>query len=223
MAHYLAIFMSALLINNLVLTRFFGLDPILGAEEDRRAILPFGFILVALIVVSSVLFWMTERYILSPYATSILYRIFGGGGDIAEFDFRYLRLLVYVVLSVSIAEISSALVLRLKPLLGSQSSHAIDSIAAYLPIAAINCALIGTGILGAQKFGGASSFSEGLIRVVLQATGGGVGLLLILFLMHGIREKLSQTDLPEPFRGTPSILISLGLIALAFMGFAGIF
>jgi Na+-translocating ferredoxin:NAD+ oxidoreductase subunit A len=84
----------------------------------------------------------------------------------------------------------------------------------FLPLITTNCAILGLALLIAMKD---YSFLEGIFF----GLGAGAGFTLALIIMAGIREELELADVPKPFRGAPITLIVAGLLALAFMGFAG--
>lgn len=84
----------------------------------------------------------------------------------------------------------------------------------FLPLITTNCAILGLALLLTMR---EYNFFQSLVF----GLGAGVGFTMALFIMAGIREELELTDIPKPFRGAPITLITAGLLALAFMGFAG--
>lgn len=84
----------------------------------------------------------------------------------------------------------------------------------FLPLITTNCAILGLALLLTMR---EYDFMESIVF----GLGAGVGFTLALFIMAGIREELELTDIPKPFRGAPITLITAGILALAFMGFAG--
>jgi electron transport complex protein RnfA len=84
----------------------------------------------------------------------------------------------------------------------------------FLPLITTNCAILGLALLASMKN---YSFLESIVFGI----GAGVGFTLALVIMAGIREELDLADVPKSFRGAPITLIVAGILALAFMGFAG--
>ena len=84
----------------------------------------------------------------------------------------------------------------------------------FLPLITTNCAILGLALFGSMR---EYSFIENIIF----GLGAGVGFTLALTIMAGIREELDLADVPKPFQGAPITLIVAGILALAFMGFAG--
>ena len=84
----------------------------------------------------------------------------------------------------------------------------------FLPLITTNCAILGLALLLSMR-------EYTFLQSVAFGTGAGAGFTLALFIMAGIREELELTDVPKAFRGAPITLITAGILALAFMGFAG--
>lgn len=84
----------------------------------------------------------------------------------------------------------------------------------FLPLITTNCAILGLALLLSMR-------EYTFMQSVIFGLGAGAGFTLALFIMSGIREELELTDVPKAFRGAPITLITAGLLALAFMGFAG--
>jgi electron transport complex protein RnfA len=84
----------------------------------------------------------------------------------------------------------------------------------FLPLITTNCAILGLALLLSMRH-------YSFIQSIVFGLGAGAGFTLALLIMAGIREELELTDVPQPFRGAPITLITAGLLALAFMGFAG--
>ena len=84
----------------------------------------------------------------------------------------------------------------------------------YLPLITTNCAVLGVTLYNIQ-------YQYNLLESVLNGVFGGIGFLLAIVLMAGVRERLEFSDIPKSFKGFPSSLIIAGLMAIAFMGFSG--
>ncbi len=84
----------------------------------------------------------------------------------------------------------------------------------FLPLITTNCAILGLALLASMR-------GYNFLESVIFGLGAGAGFTLALIIMAGIREELDLADVPKPFRGAPITLIVAGILALAFMGFAG--
>jgi len=93
----------------------------------------------------------------------------------------------------------------------------------YLPLITTNCAVLGVALLNIE--GNPSIGIEGkftFIQSVVQGFSAGVGFLIILILISGLREKLELKEIPESLKGVPIAFITAGLMAIAFLGFSGL-
>ena len=90
-----------------------------------------------------------------------------------------------------------------------------QALGVYLPLITTNCAVLGVALTNVQK---SYSIGAGVVNGVATA----VGFLIAIVLMAGIREKIEYNDVPESFQGTPIVLVTAGLMAIAFFGFSGL-
>ena len=119
----------------------------------------------------------------------------------------YLRTIVFIL-------IIAALVQTVEIILKKKLPSLYKALGVYLPLITTNCAVLGVAIDSAQK---GYSFSETMIYSV----GTALGFLISIVLMAGIRERIEHNDIPESFKGMPIVLITAGLMAIAFSGFMG--
>jgi electron transport complex protein RnfA len=90
-----------------------------------------------------------------------------------------------------------------------------NSLGIYLPLITTNCAVLGVTLINAQE-----SFS--LVESIVSSIGGGVGFIIVLSIMSGIRERLDLADAPEAMKGLPVAFITAMLLSITFFGFGGI-
>ena len=121
-----------------------------------------------------------------------------------------LQVLQYGVFIVLIAALVQAVEMFIKKF----SPPLYDALGIYLPLITTNCAVLGLALLIVIK-------GYTLVQSVVFGFAGGLGFTLVMCMMAGIREELEFADIPAPFKGAPITLITASLIALAFMGFAG--
>ena len=122
-------------------------------------------------------------------------------------DLRYLRTIVFIL-------IIAALVQTVEIILKKKIPSLYKALGVYLPLITTNCAVLGVAIDSAQK---SYTFAETMIYSV----GTAVGFLIAIVLMSGIRERIEHNDIPESFQGMPIVLVTAGLMAIAFFGFKG--
>ena len=90
-----------------------------------------------------------------------------------------------------------------------------QALGVYLPLITTNCAVLGVALLNVQK-------DYGVLESVVNGFGTAIGFTIAIVIMAGIRERIEGNDIPKAFRGSPIILITAGLMAIAFFGFAGL-
>ena len=89
------------------------------------------------------------------------------------------------------------------------------SLGVYLPLITTNCAVLGVALLSVQN-------NYGVLASTVNGIGASLGFLLAIVLMAGIREKLENCNIPSVLKGTPIVLVTAGLMAIAFCGFGGV-
>lgn len=127
---------------------------------------------------------------------------------LAPLGVQYLRTISFIVVIAAVVQFTELLMRRTSPLL-----HQVLGI--YLPLITTNCAVLGVALLNVQQ-------SHGFLQSATYGFGAALGFTLVLALFAALRERLAAADVPAPFQGAPIGLITAGLLALAFMGFAGL-
>ena len=120
----------------------------------------------------------------------------------------YLQTIVFILIIAALVQFVEMVLKKFIPALHK-------SLGVYLPLITTNCAVLGVAI---NNIGNGSNFGESMVN----SLGTSVGFLIAIVIMAGIRERLEGNDIPKPFRGMPIVLITAGLMAIAFCGFAGV-
>jgi electron transport complex protein RnfA len=121
---------------------------------------------------------------------------------------EYLRTLVFILLIAGVVQFTEIMVRATSPVL-----HQLLGI--FLPLITTNCAVLGVALLNVDR-------QHGLLESLVFGASAGAGFGLALLLFTTLRERLDTADVPAAFRGAPVALVTAGLMALAFMGFAGL-
>ncbi|ABA87526.1 ion-translocating NADH:ferredoxin oxidoreductase complex Rnf, membrane protein subunit RnfA [Syntrophotalea carbinolica DSM 2380] len=127
---------------------------------------------------------------------------------LTPYHLDYLQTIAFILVIATLVQMVEMIVRKSSPVL-------YQSLGIFLPLITTNCAVLGLAVLNIQQ---GYSFVQSLVF----AFGGAVGFTLALVLFAGLRERLRLCPVPAAFRGTPIELITAGLLALAFMGFAGL-
>jgi electron transport complex protein RnfA len=120
----------------------------------------------------------------------------------------YLRTISFILIIAAVVQFTEMVVQKTSPLL-------YQVLGIYLPLITTNCAVLGVALLNVQE-------SHNFIESLVYGFGAAAGFSLVMILFAGIRERVAAADVPLPFRGSAIALITAGLMALAFMGFAGL-
>lgn len=139
----------------------------------------------------------------------IYYGALAKDAPLCPVDLTYLTFLVLIMVIAGFVQLVEMIIERFSPVL-------YYNLGIYLPLITVNCAILGVNLLMLDP-----DRQFGLVQTAAYAFGSGLGFLLAICLMAGLRQKLEHADIPEPLRGLGITLIITGLMAMAFMGFAG--
>jgi electron transport complex protein RnfA len=127
---------------------------------------------------------------------------------LAPLDLEYLQTIVFILVIAALVQLVEMILKKfVKPL--------YQALGVYLPLITTNCAVLGVAI---SNIDNGYNFGESLSC----SFGTAVGFLIAIVILAGIREKSENNNIPKPFQGTPIVLISAGLMAIAFTGFTGV-
>lgn len=127
---------------------------------------------------------------------------------LVPFGLGYLQTIAFILVIAIIVQMLEIMMKKAAPALYA-------SLGVFLPLITTNCAVLGIAIIVAQK-------EMPLVQSVVYALATAVGFAMALIIMAGIRQHLDTVDVPRPMRGVPIVLITAGLLAMAFLGFSGI-
>ncbi len=124
------------------------------------------------------------------------------------FDIAYLQTIVFILVIAALVQFVEMFLKKFIPGL-------YQSLGVYLPLITTNCAVLGVALTNVQK-------SYGILTGIVNGFATAVGFTISIVILAGIREKLKYNDIPESFRGMPIVLVTAGLMAIAFCGFSGL-
>ena len=123
-------------------------------------------------------------------------------------DYTYLETIVFILVIAAIVQLIEIVLKRyIKPV--------YNALGIYLPLITTNCAVLGITMLNITN-------ELNFIQSLFNALGAGLGFMLAMLLFSGVRERLETADIPEFLKGLPITLVAAALVALSFLGFAGI-
>lgn len=140
---------------------------------------------------------------IASFATSLIYRFI-----LVPSNFEYLQTIVFILVIAALVQFVEMFLKKAMPPL-------YNALGVYLPLITTNCAVLGVALTNVQK---SYNVLEGVVNGFATST----GFLVAIVLMAGIREKIEHNDITESFQGTPIVLVTAGLMAIAFFGFSGL-
>lgn len=124
------------------------------------------------------------------------------------FHIEYLQTIVFILVIAALVQFVEMFLKKFIPGL-------YQSLGVYLPLITTNCAVLGVALTNVQK-------NYGILTGVVNGFATAVGFTISIIILAGIREKLKYNDIPESFQGMPIVLVTAGLMAIAFCGFSGL-
>lgn len=196
-SRFLTIMISMVFINNFILSKFLGLCSFIGVSRETKPAVSMGLAVTFVTTASSIITWIIYRYLLIP------------------FNITYLRTIFFILVIASFVQLVEMIIRKSAP--GLYRAFGI-----YLPLITVNCAVLGVAVLNSQEFFvNGHSVAGGFLMAAVQGFFAGVGYLLAMLLMSGIRERLELLDVPKSLKDVPLAFIVASLMSLAFMGFSG--
>ena len=200
---YFLIIISAIFVNNIVLAQFLGICPFLGVSNKLSTATGMSLAVCFVITLATLVTYLINKYLLM--ATGV----FG-------VDLTFLQTIAFILVIAALVQMVEIVLKKVSPSL-------YQALGIFLPLITTNCAVLGVAMTVVSKEfsfvpGGMMNLAQALVYAF--ATSLGYGLAMVIF--AGIREHLALNDVPKAFKGVPIALISVGILALAFMGFSGI-
>ena len=187
---YLLIFVSAIFVNNIVLSQFLGICPFLGVSKKIDTALGMGMAVAFVLTISTTVTFLVQKYVLDPLSL------------------QYLQTITFVLVIAALVQMVEIVLKKVSPVL-------YQSLGIFLPLITTNCAVLGVAILVIQK-------DSSLIESIVYSVATALGFALALVVFAGLREQLSLVSVPKGMKGVAVVLVTAGLLSLAFMGFSGV-
>ena len=198
----LSLFMKAVFVENLALAFFLGMCTFLAVSKNVSTAFGLGLAVIVIQGITVPANNLIYQYLLQPGALSWL------GESYSSLDMSFLGLLCYIGVIAAMVQILEMALDRFVPRL-------YNALGIFLPLITVNCAILGGSLFMVERD---YNFTESVVF----GFGSGFGWALAIVALAGIREKLKYSDVPPGLRGLGITFIIVGLMALAFMSFAGI-
>lgn len=198
------IFFAAIFINNILLTNFLGLCSFIACSGQIRTSIGLGTaVTFVMITTTAINYAVYYGILISAEEAAEL----GRAAPLISADLTHLQFIVFIAVIAAFVQLVEMFVERFSPRL-------YFALGIFLPLITVNCA-----ILGASLFMIIRKYS--FIQSVGFGFGAGLGWAVAIVLLAGLRQKMRYSNIPEPFQGVPIAMVVTGVLAMAFMGFAG--
>ena len=196
---FIIIIISTILVNNIIFAQFLGICPFLGTSKKTSTAMGMGAAVLFVLTLATLVTSLVNKYILIPL------------------ELTFLQTIAFILIIAALVQMVEIKLKKISPSLYS-------ALGVFLPLITTNCAVLGVALNVVTKeytFGGVSHMLS-LAESVVFAAGTALGFALALIIFAGIREHIDLMEAPKGMRGVPIALITAGILAMAFMGFAGL-
>ena len=194
---YFLIFISAVFVNNIVLSQFLGICPFLGVSKKISTALGMGAAVTFVMTLATIVTYLLQQLLIS-------------------YNLEFLQTILFILVIAALVQMIEIILKKISPSL-------YQALGVFLPLITTNCCLLGVAILVANGTYKLPEGAEpGMITGLFFAVATALGFALALVLFAGMREQLALAKVPKALQGTPIALLTAGLLAMAFMGFSGV-
>jgi len=196
-SQFLTIFISAVFIYNVILSRFLGLCSFIAISKETKPALAMSLSVMFVTTMSSIITWFIYRFLLIP------------------FNLTYLRTISFILVIATFVQFVEMVIRKISPPL-------YRFFGIYLPLITVNCAVLGVAVLNVDMFFvNDKSIPGSFYYSVFQGICVGLGYTLAMLLMSGVRERLDLCNVPKAVKEFPLAFIIASIMSLSFLGFNG--
>ena len=205
MEHIISLFFRSIFVDNMIFAFFLGMCSYLAVSKSVKTSFGLGMAVTFVLLITVPVDWLLQTAVLSA-------------DGILGVDLTYLSLILFIAVIAGIVQLVEMIVERFSPSLYA-------ALGIFLPLIAVNCAIMGASLFMQQRINldpSNSQYIGGIADALAFAVGSGIGWTLAICQLGAIREKLAYSDVPRPLRGLGITFITVGLMAMAFMCFSGL-
>ena len=199
----LNLFIRSIFIDNMIFAYFLGMCSFLAVSKNVKTAFGLGIAVTFMLVVRLPINYLLNTYVLQPGALAWL------GEGYETVDLSFLGLIMFIAVIASMTQLVEMAVEKFSPSLYA-------SLGIFLPLIAVNCAILGASLFMQQRDLGSA------LNSAVYGLGSGIGWLLAIVGIAAIREKIAYSNVPAPLKGIGITFIITGLMGIAFMSFLGI-
>ncbi len=199
----IVIIVAAIFTNNILLSNFLGMCSFIACSGQIKTAMGLGTAVTFVLTMTTMINYAIYHFILIGKEAATA----AGHFVLIPADLTHLQFIVFIAVIAAFVQFVEMFVERFSPKL-------YFALGIFLPLITVNCAILGASLFMITR-------GYNFIQTVGFGFGAGVGWTLAIVLMAGLRQKMRYSDVPEPFKGVPIAMIVTCVLAMAFMGFAG--
>ncbi len=200
---YISLFVKSIFVDNMIFAYFLGMCSYLAVSKNVKTANGLGLAVIFVLLCTLPLNYLLNKLVLQPGALAWL------GEKFASVDLSFLSFILFIAVIAAFTQLVEMIVEKFLPSLYS-------SLGIYLPLIAVNCAILGASLFMQQREFASCGEAE------VYALGSGIGWYLAIVMLAAIREKMAYSNVPKALKGTGITFIVVGLMGMAFMIFMGI-
>ena len=194
---YFWIFISAVFVNNIVLSQFLGICPFLGVSKKINTALGMGAAVTFVMALATIVTYLLQMLLV-------------------KWNVEFLQTILFILVIAALVQMIEIILKKISPSL-------YQALGVFLPLITTNCCLLGVALLVAKEtYKLPEDTDPSLMTGLWFAIATAIGFAVALVLFAGMREQLAMSKVPKAMQGTPIALLTAGLLAMAFMGFSGV-
>ena len=202
----LSLFVRSIFVDNMIFAFFLGMCSYLAVSKNVKTALGLGVAVTFVLIITVPVDYLLQTKVLGPNQL------------VDGVDLSFLSFILFIAVIAGMVQLVEMIVERFSPSLYA-------ALGIFLPLIAVNCAIMGASLFMQQRIGmdpNSSQYIGSLGDAFVYALGSGIGWLLAIVALAAIREKMAYTDVPKPLQGLGITFITVGLMAMAFMCFSGL-
>ena len=206
MEQMLSLFVRSIFVDNMIFAFFLGMCSYLAVSKNVKTALGLGVAVTFVLIITVPVDYLLQTKVLGPNQL------------VDGVDLSILSFILFIAGIAGMVQLVEMIVERFSPSLYA-------ALGIFLPLIAVNCAIMGASLFMQQRIGmdpNSSQYIGSVGDAFVYALGSGIGWLLAIVALAAIREKMAYTDVPKPLQGLGITFITVGLMAMAFMCFSGL-
>ena len=206
MEHFFSLFVRSIFVDNMIFAFFLGMCSYLAVSKNVKTALGLGVAVTFVEIITLPVNYLLQTKVLGPDCL------------VPGVDLSFLSFILFIAVIAGIVQLVEMIVEKFSPAL-------YNSLGIFLPLIAVNCAIMGASLFMQQRIGLDPSHTQAITNfgdAIAYALGSGIGWGLAIVCLAAIREKMAYSDVPKPLKGLGITFITVGLMAMAFMCFSGL-